>query len=281
MVADSLAWPTRLPDTLPTSAGEAGKKMRPAFGLKGSKVTTGHICTVITPAYICFGYLNAVSSGITNRQSFVQTFPQLDTVNTTGPEDEEHSRIEGTVVALFNLGCLFSAIACIFLGDKLGRKRTVMLGLAITVIGPALQSTAYTLPHLIVGRLITGLVFGAVTATAPNWQSETTTPQLRGLIVMRQSGFLSIGLATAGWLEYGLAFAEGSVVWRLPLAFPCFLCCMAVMAGCMSQANNKAAADTAVAFIFLYVFFYVTGCIGLPYLYCSEIALLAVRTQIR
>ena len=56
--------------------------------------------------------------------------------------------------------------------------------------------------------------------------------------------------------------------------------CMAVMAGCISQAGNKAAADTAVAFIFLYVFFYVTGCIGLTYLYCSEVAPLAVRTQI-
>lgn len=41
---------------------------------------------------------------------------------------------------------------------------------------------------------------------------------------MLQSGFLATGLAVAGWLEYGLAYAEGSVVWRLPLAFPAFLC---------------------------------------------------------
>lgn len=56
--------------------------------------------------------------------------------------------------------------------------------------------------------------------------------------------------------------------------------CMAVMAGCISQSSNKTAVDTAVAFIFLYVFFYATGCIGLTYLYCSEIVPLAVRTQI-
>lgn len=41
---------------------------------------------------------------------------------------------------------------------------------------------------------------------------------------MFQSIFLCTGLALAGWLEYGLAFTEGSVTWRLPLAFPCFLC---------------------------------------------------------
>lgn len=66
----------------------------------------------------------------------------------------------------------------------------------------------------------------------------------------------------------------------LILAFGGMGICMAVMGGCISQTNNKAAIDTAVVFIFLYVFFYVTGCIGLTYLYCSEIAPLAVRTQI-
>lgn len=143
--------------------------MKPAFGLRGNKVTIGHICTVIIPAYICFGYLNAVSSGIVTRQSFVKTFPQLDTVNTTGAAEAQNSRIEGTVVAIFNLGCLFSSIACIFIGDKLGRKRTFMLGLAITIIGSVLQSSSYSLAQLIVGRFVTGLGFGAVTATGPNW----------------------------------------------------------------------------------------------------------------
>lgn len=66
----------------------------------------------------------------------------------------------------------------------------------------------------------------------------------------------------------------------LLIAFGGMGICMAVMAGCISQPSNTAAVHTAVAFIFLYVFFYVNGCIGLTYLYCSEIAPLAVRTQI-
>ncbi|KAJ5701316.1 general substrate transporter [Penicillium malachiteum] len=338
--------------------------MKLAFGLRGHKLTAGHVATVIIPAYICFGYLNAVSSGIVDRESWVTQFPQLDTVNTTGALHAQNSRIEGTVVALSNLGCLFSAIGCIFIGDILGRKRTFMLGLLITIIGSIFQSTAFTLAHLIVGRLVTGFRFGAVTATGPNWQSETTTPKLHGFVVMLQSGFLAIGLAVAGWLEFGLAYAEGSPRWlikvgridearvviaillgesdesegvvrqieeveqslqetgegsfkdifrsgrsrfghtaliavkivvspfgaltveragRRKLLISSFLemgICMAVMAACISQKGNRAASDTAVAFIFLYVFFYVTGCIGLTYLYCSEIAPLAVRTQI-
>lgn len=141
----------------------------PALGLRGNKLTAGHVGTVILPAYICFGYLMAVSSGIEDRESWVKTFPQLDTVNTTGAVETENSRVEGTVIAIFNLGCLFSALGCVFIGDMLGRKKTFMLGLIITIIGSVLQSSSFSLAQLTIGRFITGLVFGAVSATGPNW----------------------------------------------------------------------------------------------------------------
>ncbi|KAL5050898.1 hypothetical protein BDW71DRAFT_194027 [Aspergillus fruticulosus] len=314
--------------------------MRSASGLRGSKVTAGHTCTSIIPAYIYFGRLNAVSSSITNWQLTVQTIPQLDTVNTTDPVEGEHSRIEVT------------PIVCTLLGIKLGRKRTVMHEQAIAIICSMLQSIVFT-------------------ATAADWLNNTTTSQLRDLIVMPHSGYFL----------HGLASAESHVVWNLPLASPCLLCLVSlVVAPCwpdsvtaslhyelhgrtdeacevismlldepprddavnisarfpnrtgtaiatqMSQqmkpvgmscnlallvsavlftcpfdvfnvdkagrrklhsfsvgtaiSNNKAAANTTVAFIFLYVLFYVKGRIGPMYPYCSEIAPMAVHTQI-
>ncbi|RDH29975.1 hypothetical protein BDQ94DRAFT_173463 [Aspergillus welwitschiae] len=103
--------------------------MKPASGFRGTKLNIGHICTVILPAYICFGYLMAETSGIETRQSWIHTFPQMDTVNMTGSKEAENSRIKGTVTAIFNLGCLCSALSCILVGGILGRKRTVWLGL--------------------------------------------------------------------------------------------------------------------------------------------------------
>ncbi|PYH59738.1 uncharacterized protein BO96DRAFT_486234 [Aspergillus niger CBS 101883] len=186
--------------------------MKPALGFRSTKLNIGHICTVILPAYICFRYLMAVTSGIETRQSWVHTFPQMDTVNMTGSKEAENSRIKGTVTAIFNLGCLCSALSCILVGGILGRKRTFWLGLE------------FSLPQLTIGRLIAGFGFGGVTATGPNWQSETVQPMLRGFIAMLQSILLCTGLALAGWLEYGVAFTDGSVTWRLPLVFACFLC---------------------------------------------------------
>ncbi|RDH24480.1 hypothetical protein M747DRAFT_358410 [Aspergillus niger ATCC 13496] len=187
--------------------------MKPALGFRSTKLNIGHICTVILPAYICFRYLMAVTSGIETRQSWVHTFPQMDTVNMTGSKEAENSRIKGTVTAIFNLGCLCSALSCILVGGILGRKRTFWLGL---------YHRLRTI--LTIGRLIAGFGFGGVTATGPNWQSETVQPMLRGFIAMLQSILLCTGLALAGWLEYGVAFTDGSVTWRLPLVFACFLC---------------------------------------------------------
>ncbi|TPR05865.1 Methyltransferase domain family protein [Aspergillus niger] len=103
--------------------------MKPALGFRSTKLNIGHICTVILPAYICFRYLMAVTSGIETQQSWVHTFPQMDTVNMTGSKEAENSRIKGTVTAIFNLGCLCSALSCILVGGILGRKRTFWLGL--------------------------------------------------------------------------------------------------------------------------------------------------------
>lgn len=47
-----------------------------------------------------------------------------------------------------------------------------MLEAAINIVGAVIQSSSYALGQLIVGRLISGLGFGTLTATAPNWQSD-------------------------------------------------------------------------------------------------------------
>jgi MFS family permease len=111
------------------------------------------------------------------------------------------------VVALYTLGCFFGALSCILIGDPLGRKRTIMLGAAINVVGAVIQSSSYTLGQLIVGRLVSGLGFGALTATAPNWQSECSKAQHRGSVVLLEGLFISAGYATAAvghplWISY-------------------------------------------------------------------------------
>lgn len=84
---------------------------------------------------------------------------------------ENNKSLQGTVTAIYDIGCFFGAIAAYFLGgmryrtvcsgmqrltvtDILGRKNTILLGTTIMSIGALLQITAFGVPHMIVGRTL-------------------------------------------------------------------------------------------------------------------------------
>ncbi|KAK6812954.1 hypothetical protein RU639_010827 [Aspergillus parasiticus] len=77
------------------------------------------------------------------------------------------------------------SLSCIYVGDILGHKRTCILGLVITIFGPILQASAFSLLQLTIAKFV------GVTAIGPNWQSETVQPGLKGATVMLQSTFIS------------------------------------------------------------------------------------------
>ena len=54
------------------------------------------------------------------------------------------------------MGCIVSAILTIFIGDLLGRRRTLILGLTLWVIGEIIQTSSYSFAQFIVGRGIAG-----------------------------------------------------------------------------------------------------------------------------
>lgn len=56
--------------------------------------------------------------------------------------------------------------------------------------------------------------------------------------------------------------------------------CMAIIAGCVSHPSDLKAVHAAIVFVYLFSFFFVTGYLGLTFLYSSEIAPLSVRTPI-
>ena len=56
--------------------------------------------------------------------------------------------------------------------------------------------------------------------------------------------------------------------------------CMAIVAGCTSQPQNKAAEGAAGAMIFLFSMFFPVGFLGLTFLYASEISPLSCRVPI-
>ncbi|KAF2770079.1 putative sugar transporter [Teratosphaeria nubilosa] len=192
------------------------------LGLTGNALRNAQLWAVILPAYTLFGWNNGVAGPLLNLPSWIATFPAIDTVNATGAEETRKSTIQGTTVAMYTLGAFFGALSCIWVGDKLGRVKTIQVGAAITAIGALLEATSFSLAQLIVARLVTGFGFGELSATAPNWQSECSSAAHRGAAVILESLFISLGLALSGWVNLGMSFTHSSVSWRFPLAMTGF-----------------------------------------------------------
>ena len=64
------------------------------MGLRGSKLELAQMLLVALPSFILFGYNQSGVGGLLSIESWVETFPQIDTVNTTGQEKSENSTVQ-------------------------------------------------------------------------------------------------------------------------------------------------------------------------------------------
>jgi MFS family permease len=112
--------------------------------------------------------------GLLTLPSFLAIFPEVDT-NPALPDASYRSNINGITIASYTLGCFVGAVFTIFVGDILGRRKVIFFGSAIMIIGASLQCSAFSLGHLIAGRVITGVGNGMNTSTvsASDWCTRT------------------------------------------------------------------------------------------------------------
>lgn len=154
-----------------------------------------------------FGYDQGVTGGLLSLPSFIKYFPSIN------PDDpaiannkalkSQRSTNQGIAVAAYNLGCFCGAVLTIFIGNPLGRRRMIFLGCTTMATGAILQTTAFDLPHWIVGRIITGVGNGMNTSTVPTWQSEASKAHDRGMMVMIEGMLITAGITLSYWVNYG------------------------------------------------------------------------------
>lgn len=138
---------------------------------------------------------------------------------------------------------VLGAVACIWIGNILGRRKTIFLGTCIMIIGAILQAASFSLAQLIVGRIVTGVGNGLNTSTVPTWQSECSRSHHRGMLVMIEGALITGGIMVAYWVlasipgvidctctdvsqvDFGFYFLDpNDISWRFPLAFQMFFC---------------------------------------------------------
>ncbi|KAH8677842.1 putative MFS sugar transporter [Xylariales sp. PMI_506] len=154
-----------------------------------------------------FGYDQGVFSGVVITQDY------LDVLNLN-----DDTNLSSIVTSIYAVGCFFGAIVAFTVGERFGRRKTIILGSIIMSIGAALQASAFSVGQMMAGRVISGIGNGINTATAPVWQTETSQTKWRGKLVVLEMTMNIVGFSMVNWINYGLSFVGGPIAWRLPLA---------------------------------------------------------------
>ncbi|CAJ2505896.1 Uu.00g000260.m01.CDS01 [Anthostomella pinea] len=182
------------------------------MGLSGRPLSLA-VSTVATTGFLLFGYDQGVMSGIISAPQFADVFE----------ETRDNSTMQGLVTAIYEIGCLIGAIFILAVGDLLGRRKAMIMGGVIMILGTIIQVTSYPghspLAQFIIGRVVTGVGNGMNTSTIPTYQAECSRTSNRGLLICIEGGIIAFGTLIAYWIDYGCSYGNADLAWRFPIAF--------------------------------------------------------------
>ncbi|RMX98423.1 hypothetical protein D0867_12445, partial [Hortaea werneckii] len=173
-------------------------------GLHGKKLLY-FLSIFVSLGVFLFGYDQGVMSGIITGPYFKDYFNQP-------------SRAEiGTMVAILEIGALISSLSVGRIGDVLGRRKTILYGAMVFVVGGACQTFTTGMPMMMLGRFVAGLGVGALSTIVPVYQSEISPPHNRGKLACIEFSGNIFGYMCSVWVDYFCSYIPSDWAWRVPL----------------------------------------------------------------
>jgi MFS family permease len=123
--------------------------------------------------------------------------------NHTIPETKGNPTMQGLVTAIYEIGCLVGAMLVLFVGEKFGRRKSIMAGAFVMLLGVLLQVFTFLghqpLAQFIIGRVVMGVGNGMNTSSIPAYQAETAASKHRGMLICIQGGSIAFGTLISYW----------------------------------------------------------------------------------
>ncbi|KAI0476643.1 general substrate transporter [Xylaria cf. heliscus] len=169
-----------------------------------------------------FGYDQGVMGGVNNAKNYIDLmgFGYVD--EKTGDPIITNSLLQGGIISVYYLGTLFGCLLGGWIGDKIGRIKTIALGAIWAIFGASLQSSAMNSNWMIGARAVNGIGTGILNAVVPVWATETAEHTSRGQFIAIEFTLNIFGVVVAYWLEFGLSYidnGDSAFRWRFPIAF--------------------------------------------------------------
>ncbi|MGF0299950.1 sugar porter family MFS transporter [Rhodococcus rhodochrous] len=129
------------------------------------------------------------------------------------------SFVTGFAVAIALLGCAVGAWFAGRLADSWGRKRVMLLGSALFVISSIGCGLAFSVPDLMLWRVLGGLGIGIASVIAPTYISEIAPARYRGALASLQQLAITLGIFAAllsdAVLQNAAGGASNELWWNL------------------------------------------------------------------
>jgi sugar porter (SP) family MFS transporter len=175
--------------------------------LEGRALTAG-ITITSGVGFTLFGWDQGMFGGILSNPAFIKRF------------NDPSATIQGQIVSTYDIGCILGAFLSIFVGDRLGRRMSIVMACCFVFVGGLLQCTSYGLPQMIIGRIVAGFGIGQNSATIPMWQSETSKPEHRGKLIALQLVLVIFGITITQFVNLGFTYIPNNeVAFRFPISF--------------------------------------------------------------
>ncbi|KAH6711509.1 glucose transporter rco-3 [Leptodontidium sp. 2 PMI_412] len=166
---------------------------------------------------LLFGYDTGTISGILAMTAFREQF-------STGYIDSHDGKLNvspaqsSIIVSILSAGTFFGALLAAPIGDKIGRRISLIIAVAIFSFGVLLQTIAMAITLLVLGRLFAGVGVGIVSVLVPLYQSEMAPKWIRGTLVCAYQLAITTGLFLAAVVNILTEGMDNRNAFRIPLA---------------------------------------------------------------
>ncbi|EOI3550279.1 sugar porter family MFS transporter [Cronobacter turicensis] len=130
-----------------------------------------------------------------------------------------NSHQQEIVVSVMMFGAALGALCSGPMSSSLGRRRSLLLGATLFVVGSLGCAAAGNMPMLAIARFILGLAVGVASFTAPLYLSEIAPERIRGSMISLYQLMITIGILAAFITDTALS---GGGHWRWMLGIITF-----------------------------------------------------------
>src|SRR5438128_11013976 len=117
------------------------------------------------------------------------------------------------------LGCLLGAAGASMIGDRYGRKKSLIASAILFALSSVGAAAANTVTVFSVARLLGGLAIGLASVLTPVYIAEISPPKNRGTLVSLNQFAIVIGILAAYLVNWQLSrLGESSWRWMLAVA---------------------------------------------------------------